>query len=352
MKKILAMLLATAMTISLAACGSNSNPSTNSTKAAETTAQGVTEAVETSADGDMSGKKVGFSALMMSSEFFANMSDEMEAYFTANGMEYTAADANASAETQIQNIENFVTMGMDYIILFAVDRASICDAAIKAREQGAFVITIGTTLAVPEAYDVCINVDQGESGEVEAQAAADWIEKTFPDAEDGTIKVAILETTDSEDAMARSKGLRKITELTSKAVIVETYDIASTENGAIKAQEYTEMLFLKNPDVKVILAYGTDLAGGADEIAGKNTVINKDEFAIFAVDVPEFIRNKVTASVDNSSLVRGTVMLGEGTPMTCYKLMDGSWMDRVVDGIYKERCIPITPETIKEYFPE
>ena len=32
--------------------------------------------------------------------------------------------------------------------------------------------------------------------------------------------------------------------------------------------------------------------------------------------------------------------------------MDGSWMDRVVDGVYAERCIAITLDTMAEYFPE
>ena len=43
---------------------------------------------------DLTGKKVGFSALMMSSEFFTDMSNQMQAYFEERGMEYSVADAN------------------------------------------------------------------------------------------------------------------------------------------------------------------------------------------------------------------------------------------------------------------
>ena len=63
MKKIVAMLLAICMMTALLA------PALADTEGA-----------------DMTGKKVGFSPVMMSSEFFAGMSDDMEAYFTANGM--------------------------------------------------------------------------------------------------------------------------------------------------------------------------------------------------------------------------------------------------------------------------
>ncbi|MGN1021855.1 MAG: sugar ABC transporter substrate-binding protein [Aristaeellaceae bacterium] len=299
---------------------------------------------------DMTGRKVGFSPVMMSSEFFAGMSDDMEAYFTANGMKYASADANGDVQTQIQNLENFVQMDMDYIIMFAVDASAICDAAIAARSQGKFVINIGTVLEQRDAYDVCINVDQFDSGAVVAQMAAEWIEKTFPDAEDGSIEVAILEERDSDDAIRRSDGLHEIEKLTSKAKVVYVAEQTITD-GATKAQELADALFLQHPDVRCILTYGTDIAQGADEIALQK-VENKDQFAIFTVDTPEFIRNKIRESADNTSTIRGTVMLGEGTPYTCYKLMDGSWLDRVVDGVYAERCIAITLDTMGQYFPE
>ena len=116
-------------------------------------------------------------------------------------------------------------------------------------------------------------------------------------------------------------------------------------------QNYAEMEMMNHPDLKVILTYGTDQGAGANEAAMINGSINKDEFAVFTIDTAEFIRNKVIDSASGESVLRGTVMLGEGTPMTCYKLMDGSWMDRVVDGVYSEECIKITPETIGNYFP-
>ena len=327
MKKIVAMLLVMCMAAAL-----------------------IVPALADTEGADMTGKKVGFSPVMMSSEFFAGMSDDMEAYFTANGMKYSSADANGDDQTQIQNLENFVQMDMDYIIMFAVDASAICDAAIAARNQGKFVINIGTVLEQRDAYDVCINVDQFDSGAVVSQMAAEWIEKTFPDAADGSIEVAIIEERDSDDAIRRSDGLHEIEKLTSKAKVVYVAEQTITD-GATKAQELADALFLQHPDVKCILTYGTDIAQGSDEIALQK-VENKDQFAIFTVDTPEFIRNKIKESADNTSTIRGTVMLGEGTPYTCYKLMDGSWMDRVVDGVYAERCIAITLDTMSQYFPE
>ena len=320
----------------------------------ETTAEAVTEAVaeDASEQGeDLTGKKVGFSALMMSSEFFTDMSNQMEDYFTGHGMEYEVADAAGNAQTQIQTVENFVSMDMDYIICFVVDASSISDALIKAREQGAYIIVIGTVLDNPDAYDVCINISQNESGCVEAQMAADWIDANFPDAEDGSIKVGLLTNSENEDAVSRCDGLREIENYTSKAVIVEEHETVQADGAAVP-QSYTEMMLMNNPDLKVVLTYGTDQGQGANEAVMKDGNVNKDEFAVFTIDTAEFIREKVKASVDGGSVIRGTVMLGEGTPMTCYKLMDGTWADRIQDKVYSERCIEITPDTIGEYFLE
>ena len=141
-----------------------------------------------------------------------------------------------------------------------------------------------------------------------------------------------------------------LADINSKVTIVEEHETTQAE-GAAAGQNYAEMEMMNHPDLKVILTYGTDQGAGANEAAMINGSINKDEFAVFTIDTAEFIRNKVIDSASGESVLRGTVMLGEGTPMTCYKLMDGSWMDRVVDGVYSEECIKITPETIGNYFP-
>lgn len=328
MKKILSIVIALVMAISMC-----------SFAAADT--QGA----------DLTGKKVGFSALMMSSEFFTDMSNQMQEYFEARGMQYSVADANGDPQTQIQTIENFVQMGMDYIICFVVDRVSISDALIRARQAGAFVIVIGTVLDDKEAADVCISISQYESGVVEAELGAAWIEEHYPDAADGSVKVGILENSENEDAVARCNGLKTITELTKKAVIVEEHETTQAE-GAAAGQNMAEMMLMNNPDLAVILTYGTDQGSGANEAAMANGSVNKETFAVFTIDTAEFIRGKVRESAQGTSVLRGTVMLGEGTPMTCYNLMDGSWMDRVVDGVYSEECIKITPETIGNYFAE
>ncbi len=309
---------------------------------------GAAESAEEAEAVDLTGKKVGFASIMMSSDFFANMSNEMEEYFTAVGMTYNAADANGDAQTQITNVENFVTMGMDYIIIFPVDKDSICDALVKARESGIFVIAIGTVLTNPDAYDVCISISQHESGVVEAQMAAEWIDATFPDAEDGSIEVAVLGCSDTEDAVDRSDGLKTVTDYTSKAVLVDYKESAQSE-GAAGAQIAMDAITANHPNIKCLLTYGTDQGEGCTERAQANAAIDTTQFAVFTVDTNDYIYDEIRKSADNESVLRGAVKLGDGTPMTCYKLITGEWMDLVVDGVYSEQCHAVTPETIDEY---
>jgi ABC-type sugar transport system substrate-binding protein len=132
--------------------------------------------------------------------------------------------------------------------------------------------------------------------------------------------------------------------------IVDTQETTQAE-GSAAAVNKIETIMAQYPDVKVVLTYGTDQGQGANEyITGH--VDDLSGYAVFTIDTAEFIRNEIKKSAEGTSAVRGTIMLGEGTPMTCYNLMDGSWADRMDGNVYNERCIMITPDTIGEYFPE
>lgn len=344
-KKITKILAVAALSIGLVGCSGSNNETTN-----DSTASAVTSAVENS-DMPLAGKSVGFSALMMSSEFFTDMSNQMEEYFTSRGMTYDVADAAGNAQTQIQTIENFVQMGKDYIICFVVDKASISDTLKAARESGAYVIVIGTVLEDKDAADVCISISQYDSGVAEAELASAWIDETFPDAKDGEIEVGMLTNSENEDAVSRCDGMRTLEDINSKVTIVEEHETTQAE-GAAAGQNYAEMEIMNNPNLKVIITYGTDQGQGANEAVMANDSINKDEFAVFTVDTAQFIREKIRDSANGDSVLRGTVMLGEGTPLTCYNLMDGSWSNRVEDSVYNEQCIQITPENIDEYYSD
>lgn len=352
LRQLFALLLAAVLVCCLTACGNSSEAeSTESIDETASSAEEIANAVgeEISRDSSTKKIKVGFSNVNLTDEFFANMDTAMNETFTSMGMEYSVLSAESNSVTQVENIENFITMGMDYIVLFVVNAPTVTDVLVKARESGAFVIVIGTILENSDAYDICINVDQAQAGHNAAVMASDWIDKTFPDAADGEIEVALLGSSETADAVARSEGLADIEELNSKVTIVETYTLAAGEDGNTKGQEFTEMLFMEYPELDCIITYGTNLGAAANEVALRQTVIDFEKFAVFTVDTDEYILKNIAASETNSSLIRGTIALGDGTAYTCGQLINGEWMDRVEDGIYRESLNPVTIDNIADY---
>lgn len=337
MKKSIALILALAMVLSLFAGCASSNVSGNDD------GPSIGEAGV-----NLDGKKAGFSVPTLDSEFFVNMSGEIEAYLADYGMSLTTLSADTNAATQIENIENFITMDMDVIILFLVDNKALEDTLIKARENGIYVIVIGTILDNKDAVDCCINVDQMESGDVAAKMMATWVDATFAGAPDGSIEIAVMTNRSNDTGIDRSAGMLKVAEYSSKITVCE-YELSS-ENDSVEAQQYAETIFTQHPDVKGIICYGSDMAIGANEIAMKKSA-NASEFAIFTVDVPVAVLEAISKSANNEAAIRGTVALGAGTPYTIYQLVSGEWSDQIgEDKWFREPCYEVGGDNWKEYY--
>lgn len=358
MKKSIALILALVMVLSLfAGCGGSGSDDTPETTAAPVAEDNVStddvgEAVVAGIGEkgvDLNGAKVGFSVPTLDSEFFVNMAGQIEDYLAPYGVSLTALSANVNAATQIENIENFTTMGMDVIVLFLVDNEALVDTLIKARQNGAYVIVIGTILENKDAVDCCLNVDQAEAGEVAAKQMAAWVDATFPDAEDGSVKIAVMTSRTNDSGVSRSDAMLKVAEYSSKINMVGEYEVPG-ENDSVLAQQYAETIFTQHPDVSGILCYGSDMAVGANEIALQKAT-DVSQFCIVTVDTPTVILEGIQASENNGSVIRATVALGAGTPYTIYQLISGEWSDQIgEDKWFREPCYEVDLSNWEEYY--
>ena len=79
---------------------------------------------------------------------------------------------------------------MNEIIVMAVDPSSLSDVLKKAQKAGIKIVAFSQETPV---YDVFSGADEFACGKSVAEMASKWIDKTFPDAAAGSIKVAIFE---------------------------------------------------------------------------------------------------------------------------------------------------------------
>lgn len=174
-KKMLAMLLAAAMLVSLAACGSSGDTTatdtaaeteettetTETTDAADTAETAETEETADTATDD-SDLTIGVSFGQNVHPFFVAMQLGIEAACADYGIEnVNILAADSSLETQVSQIENLVTMGCDVILLNPYDSDGVVNAVAAANDAGIGVITMDIDCEGSTAYVASNNVEVG-----------------------------------------------------------------------------------------------------------------------------------------------------------------------------------------------
>ena len=152
-KKLLSVVLAGAMTVSLAGCGGGSTPTTAApTTAAETKA----EAAETKAEekkeeaateapaagADVSGLTVAFIPKLTGNAFFESANNGAQEYSKEWGftVDYQGS-AHAAVADQVNVINNAVASGVDAICVSSVDATGLDSALTEAKDAGVTVVT-------------------------------------------------------------------------------------------------------------------------------------------------------------------------------------------------------------------
>ncbi len=362
-KRMLAIALSLTMACTvLAGCGAgsgNTGETENGAVSEDTTgAEDSNSAADSSSSTEEAGgvklvngktlTKVGFSAPAMDNEFQTNLSSSLEAACEANGIEYTVSEAQQSAATQTQQIENMVTSGCEAIVVSPVDLDGIKDALKNAKDSGVFVAMVGVIPESKDYYDVVANVDQTDLGSTAAKAAASWIDETFPDAEDGSVEVALLTLDNSEEAIKRDEALQSVEEYTSKAKIVATYDSTGASSIPTKAQEYTEMMLVEHPDVKCILCYSDFMGLPADEVVMRTAGVDPATFGIFGCDYSSAGAEAIAKSADNESTYRASSAFGVTFGQTVYDIMVGN-LEVDDQGVYYEPAFELTVDNVDQY---
>ena len=138
MKKILAMLLALAMVLSLAACGAKTEAPAAEAPAAEAPA----------ADGAiLAGKTVGFAQTDSMSSWRTTETDSIKASVEAAGGTFVVKDAQGDIATQASDVADLIALGVDYLVVAPLEDNGLQDVLIEAMEAEIPVILVDRAIA-------------------------------------------------------------------------------------------------------------------------------------------------------------------------------------------------------------
>lgn len=328
MKKLFSLLLVAALLIGLlAACGEQ--------KAAPTGGE----------SGEGSGL-IGVCMQNMSSSIAELESAALTETFEALGYEVQVVSADDSVSNQVQQIQNFILMDAEMLVVLPCEIETLEDTLLEAREAGIKVVISGGTGTISEdAYDAVSADDEYMIGMYVASVAKTWVEEHM-DA-DGDWHVAFLSSTISDDAKSRCAGEAQILEpwlkneageyvnlmgeVVSEAERIENPVCCEMIAGRVTnlADCTTEMdisgdnrsvaagVLTDDPNVRVIIAYNSLVStAGSQYIMDTYPEDEQDEFAFFSGGVMgdeyEYLIGAVSETSGTKSVFRGACQFGGG----------------------------------------
>jgi len=261
-----------------------------------TTAAPATEATTTAASVEDNSSPIKVRATLqdLGNVFFVDIAAGMEARAKELGWDLTIADGRSDAQTQINSIENFITEGVDAIVIAPYDSAALVTYVANAKARGIKVITVTQPVEGTEVHFGVVERDYGLAG---GALAGQWIVDHFPADEE--VEVGIISYPEMESIIDRGEGLKEgILALAPNAKIVNEQSAATPERG----EEVTAAMLQASPNIKVIACINDSGALGAlnaVQAAGKAT----DDFCIVGLDATE----EAVAKIKEGTVLRATV---------------------------------------------
>lgn len=151
MRKMVAMVMAATMALSLTACGSSSKPAETAAPATEAAApaEAKTEAAAPEEKTEapegakvLEGKKVGFAQTDSMSAWRTTETDSIKEYVENAGGEFIVKDAGGDIATQESDIRDLVAAGVDYLVVAPLENNGLQGALQEAMESNIPVILV------------------------------------------------------------------------------------------------------------------------------------------------------------------------------------------------------------------
>ena len=300
MKKILSLLLVSALALSLAACGdSTSNPEAATNPTNSSTASSNVE----SSDADES-IVVGFSQVGAESDWRTANTESMKSTFIEeNGYKLIFDDAQQKQENQITAIRNFIQQEVDYIILAPVTETGWDTVLQEAKDAQIPVIIVDRMIDVSD--DSLYTCWVGSDFRAEGDEAVAWLDRKYRGAENVNIG-HIQGTIGSSAQIGRTDGLGPGGEAH------RNWNIIAQQTGEFtqaKGQEVMESVLKQFDDIDVVYCENDNEAFGAIdaiEAAGKTCGVDGD-IAIISFDathagLAETLAGKINYNVECNPL--------------------------------------------------
>lgn len=302
-----------------------------------------------SAVADDDAKSVGFVTFGLGGDFFQALADCFKETMEANGWTAEYADGQFDPAKQMEAAENYIAMGVDVLVIWAVAPEAMDAVVQKAMDAGIKVVSFVAPLSD---YDALMVSDDADLADQCAKLAAKWIDTEYADAEDHSVPVAVFSCRTAETGVIQADELDKIEEFSTKAQFVTEVECQTEDQQTGLAA--TENLYTTNPEIKVFLTAHSALALGINSyFTGiSSPVTDYTGMGIFAINGDNAAAEYIKASENGETPFRGMVLTGSVQDtanemlMVCEGVLDGSLEKGYVQ---KAGTMFVYSETVDEY---
>ncbi len=326
MKKFLALVLATVMTLALGACGQT--PAGTEATAATTTKTESTAAGTTASGGHV----FGYTCMDLTNPFHIAMRDAMKAAVEANGDTLISVDGKADQSKQNDAIEDLITQGIEVLFLNPVDSQSVQPALEACAKAGIPVVNVDSAVADQSLVATFIASNNVAAG----RQCGEEIVKKYPDG----ANICVIENPLADSVVDRVAGLEEAIKGTNCKIVdrksIATMDaVLGTAEDMLQANSDIDVFWGLNDDVSLIIL-------GAIESAGRTK-----DIAVYSVDGSPSGKTSVADGGLYATAAQSPVALGEKAVACAYDLISG----KTVDKEYSLDTTLVTPDNVSTMNP-
>ena len=178
MKKLIALLLALVMVLSLTACGGGrTETAATEEKPAESNNEAAAEAAPVADGGFEAGATIGVSLPWLGTQNWKEAEEMFKTELEAAGFKPIIQAADQKVATQQQQIESMIQNGAKVIVVGPVDGSQLGAVLEEAKAAGVYVIGYDRLLENTTGVDGVVQFGSVKTGELQAQALLDGLKE-------------------------------------------------------------------------------------------------------------------------------------------------------------------------------
>lgn len=212
-------------------------------------------ATEKTDDGTLS---IGITIQSLKNDYWAGVMGKLEGLMKEKGYDYNLIDCADNSATQISQIENFITKGVDVIMVHPSDPDAIETVCKEAMDAGIQVMCWDDKMENTTANWV---LDNTALGKEIGKTAAGFINEKY--TADAPAEVCVIGYPSTKVLLERENGIKEGLEEFCEG----NYEIVATVEGIEKneAMSNVETVLQAHPDCSVFVGVGAGAMNGANE---------------------------------------------------------------------------------------